>query len=105
MVDEPPRSSDREEFFAACDHRGILVRHDFPNAWWMGPPDRDVFVQLFGGTVLRYRIHPCVAVRCGADDAPLRDRNLLRAAFTRPVLLVPHLCMPLDLPHPCAARP
>ncbi|MFI9726168.1 discoidin domain-containing protein [Streptomyces sp. NPDC052092] len=61
-------SSDREEFFAACDRHGILVWNDFPNAWGMDPPDRDTFVSLARDTVLRYRIHPCVAVWCGANE-------------------------------------
>ncbi|MEQ8146022.1 discoidin domain-containing protein [Streptomyces sp. OP7] len=61
-------SSDREEFFAACDRHGILVWNDFPNAWGMDPPDRDAFVSLARDTVLRYRIHPCVAVWCGANE-------------------------------------
>ncbi|MER6267739.1 discoidin domain-containing protein [Streptomyces sp900105755] len=61
-------SSDREEFFAACDRHGILVWNDFPNAWGMDPPDHDAFNSVARDTVLRYRIHPCVAVWCGANE-------------------------------------
>ncbi|AEY85517.1 glycosyl hydrolase [Streptomyces hygroscopicus subsp. jinggangensis 5008] len=61
-------SSDREEFFAACDAHGILVWNDFPNAWAMDPPDRDAFISIARDTVLRYRSHPCVAVWCGANE-------------------------------------
>ncbi|MGW3442594.1 discoidin domain-containing protein [Streptomyces sp. NPDC001076] len=61
-------SSDREEFFAACDRHGILVWNDFPNAWGMDPPDHDAFNAIARDTVLRYRSHPCVAVWCGANE-------------------------------------
>ncbi|MER8011826.1 discoidin domain-containing protein [Streptomyces sp. NPDC094149] len=61
-------SSDREEFFAACDRHGILVWNDFPNAWGMDPPDHEAFVSLARDTVLRYRIHPSVVVWCGANE-------------------------------------
>ncbi|MEV7994555.1 discoidin domain-containing protein [Streptomyces sp. NPDC086077] len=61
-------TSNREDFFAACDRHGILVWNDFPNAWGMDPPDREAFNSLARDTVLRYRIHPCVAVWCGANE-------------------------------------
>ncbi len=61
-------SSDREEFFAACDRHGILVWNDFPNAWGMDPPDREAFISLARDTVLRYRIHPSVVIWCGANE-------------------------------------
>ncbi|GAA0354647.1 discoidin domain-containing protein [Actinoallomurus spadix] len=61
-------SSDREEFFAACDEYGILVWNDFPNAWAMDPPDHKAYNDLAADTVLRYRIHPCVVVWCGANE-------------------------------------
>ncbi|WP_210586114.1 discoidin domain-containing protein [Streptomyces sp. GESEQ-35] len=61
-------TSDREEFFAACDRHGILVWNDFPNAWAMDPPDHNAFNSIARDTVLRYRIHPCVAVWCGANE-------------------------------------
>ncbi|MFJ1870603.1 discoidin domain-containing protein [Streptomyces chartreusis] len=61
-------SSDREEFFAACDRHGILVWNDFPNAWGMDPPEREAFISLARDTVLRYRIHPSVVVWCGANE-------------------------------------
>ncbi|PKW12250.1 Glycosyl hydrolases family 2, sugar binding domain [Streptomyces sp. 1222.5] len=61
-------SSDREEFFAACDRHGILVWNDFPNAWGMDPPDHEAFVALARDTVLRFRSHPCVVLWCGANE-------------------------------------
>ncbi|WP_405591645.1 discoidin domain-containing protein [Streptomyces sp. NBC_01190] len=61
-------SSDREEFFASCDEFGILVWNDFPNAWAMDPPDHQAYNDLAADTVLRYRIHPCVVVWCGANE-------------------------------------
>ncbi|MEU1202118.1 discoidin domain-containing protein [Streptomyces sp. NPDC005813] len=61
-------SCNREEFYAACDEHGILVWNDFPNAWGMDPPDHDAFNSLARDTVLRYRIHPSVAVWCGANE-------------------------------------
>ncbi|GAB7101977.1 hypothetical protein JCM4814A_02910 [Streptomyces phaeofaciens JCM 4814] len=61
-------TSDREEFFAACDEHGILVWNDFPNAWGMDPPDHDAFVSIARDTVLRYRIHPSVVIWCGANE-------------------------------------
>ncbi|MGX9889189.1 discoidin domain-containing protein [Streptomyces sp. NPDC002276] len=61
-------TSDREEFFAACDEHGILVWNDFPNAWGMDPPDHDAFNSLARDTVLRYRIHPSVVIWCGANE-------------------------------------
>ena len=42
--------------------------NDFPNAWSMDPPDHDAFNSVARDTVLRYRIHPSVAVRCGANE-------------------------------------
>ena len=61
-------SSDREEFFASCDEHGILVWNDFPNAWGMDPPDHKAYNDLAADTVLRYRVHPCVVVWCGANE-------------------------------------
>ncbi|MGV9454454.1 discoidin domain-containing protein [Streptomyces sp. NPDC003635] len=61
-------SSNREEFYAACDRHGILVWNDFPNAWSMDPPDHEAFLSAARDTVLRYRIHPSVAVWCGANE-------------------------------------
>ncbi|GAA1671266.1 discoidin domain-containing protein [Streptomyces yatensis] len=61
-------SSDREEFFAACDRHGILVWNDFPNAWGMDPPDHEAFISLARDTVLRYRVHPSVVIWCGANE-------------------------------------
>ncbi|MFE4175746.1 discoidin domain-containing protein [Streptomyces sp. NPDC056909] len=61
-------SSNREEFYASCDEHGILVWNDFPNAWAMDPPDHDAFNGLARDTVRRYRIHPSIAVWCGANE-------------------------------------
>ncbi|SNS74773.1 Glycosyl hydrolases family 2 [Streptosporangium subroseum] len=61
-------SSTREEFYASCDEHGLLVWNDFPNAWAMDPPDHQAFNDLAKDTVLRYRIHPCVVVWCGANE-------------------------------------
>ncbi|MFI7386383.1 discoidin domain-containing protein [Streptomyces sp. NPDC049813] len=61
-------SSDREEFFAACDEHGILVWNDFPNAWAMDPPDHATFTAQAADTVLRYRIHPSIVLWCGANE-------------------------------------
>ncbi|MFQ6144454.1 discoidin domain-containing protein [Streptomyces seoulensis] len=61
-------SINREEFYASCDRNGILVWNDFPNAWGMDPPDHDAFRAIARDTVLRYRVHPCVAVWCGANE-------------------------------------
>ncbi|MFI6019017.1 discoidin domain-containing protein [Streptomyces sp. NPDC051287] len=60
--------SDREEFYASCDEHGLLVWNDFPNAWGMDPPDHDLFLDQVADTVRRYRIHPSVAVWCGANE-------------------------------------
>jgi hypothetical protein len=80
-------SSDREEFFAACDRHGILVWNDFPNAWGMDPPDHDAFNSLARDTVLRYRIHPCVVVWCGANEGnpPAAVDKGMRAAVEQQV--------------------
>jgi hypothetical protein len=62
--------STREEFFAGCDERGILVWSEF----WEGDglfPDQQstaAFLAQARDTVLRYRSHPCIAVWCGANE-------------------------------------
>lgn len=62
--------STREEFYAGCDENGILVWTEF----WEGDglfPDAqntDVFIAQAADTVLRYRIHPCIVVWCGANE-------------------------------------
>jgi hypothetical protein len=62
-------SSNREEFFAACDVNGILVWNDF----WAGdaifPPDNAVFLDIAKDTVIRYRHHPCIAVWCATNES------------------------------------
>jgi hypothetical protein len=60
-------SSNREEFFAACDENGILVWNDF---WEAGPfldeiPD---YVDIARDTIRRFRTHPCIAVWCAANE-------------------------------------
>ncbi|SDO18208.1 discoidin domain-containing protein [Actinacidiphila guanduensis] len=75
-------SSDREEFFAGCDEFGLLVWNDFPNAWGMDPPDHQGYNDVAADTVLRYRIHPCVVVWCGANEGnpPAAIDNGMRSA-------------------------
>jgi hypothetical protein len=62
-------SSNREEFFAACDENGILVWNDF----WAGdaifPPDTDVFLTIATDTVVRYRHHPSIVVWCATNES------------------------------------
>jgi hypothetical protein len=63
--------STREEFYSGCDENGILVWTEF----WEGDglfPDAqntDVFVAQAADTVLRYRVHPCIVVWCGANES------------------------------------
>jgi hypothetical protein len=63
--------STREEFYSGCDENGILVWTEF----WEGDglfPDAqntDVFLAQAADTVLRYRIHPCIVVWCGANES------------------------------------
>ncbi|ROS75429.1 discoidin domain-containing protein [Cellulomonas sp. PhB143] len=77
-------TSDREEFYDACDRYGILVWNDFPLAWTLDPPDHAVFVEQSRDTVLRYRSHPCLAVWCGANEGtpPKEVDDGLRKAVT-----------------------
>ncbi|GHF66793.1 hypothetical protein FHX82_006540 [Amycolatopsis bartoniae] len=78
-------SSNREEFFAACDENGILVWNDF----WAGdaifPPDNDVFLTIAADTVVRYRHHPSIAVWCATNesDPPAAMDAGLRALLAR----------------------
>ena len=60
-------SSNREEFFRACDENGILVWNDF---WQAGQflPDPPGYVDIAADTIRRYRSHPCVVVWCGANE-------------------------------------
>jgi hypothetical protein len=63
--------STREEFYGGCDENGILVWTEF----WEGDglfPDQQstgVFLEQARDTVLRYRIHPCIVVWCGANES------------------------------------
>ena len=61
-------SSNREEFFARCDENGLLVWNDFWNAWFLDPPNHDLYLDQVRDTILRYRSHPCIAVWCGANE-------------------------------------
>jgi hypothetical protein len=76
--------STREEFYSGCDENGILVWSEF----WEGDglfPDTqntDVFIAQAADTVLRYRIHPCIVVWCGANETyppPAVDAGLSAA--------------------------
>jgi hypothetical protein len=64
-------NSNREEFFAACDANGILVWTEFAMADGLGPSTGsfDSFLSVAADTILRYRIHPCIAVWCGANES------------------------------------
>ena len=61
-------SSNRDEFFAACDRHGILVWNDF---WVVGhfPDDIPGYLDTALDTVTRYRHHPSIVVWCGANEA------------------------------------
>ena len=62
-------SSNREEFYRSCDENGILVWNDF---WDDGnfPDDQPGYIDMATDTIRRYRGHPCIAVWCGANEAP-----------------------------------
>ncbi|SEG91582.1 F5/8 type C domain-containing protein [Actinacidiphila yanglinensis] len=79
-------SSNREEFFAACDRNGILVWNDFWEGDAIFPPDAGLtaFLDIARDTVLRYRHHPCLAVWCATNesDPPAAIDAGLRAAVT-----------------------
>ncbi|MFD4669216.1 discoidin domain-containing protein [Lentzea sp. NPDC058450] len=61
-------SSNRDEFFEACDRHGILVWNDF---WVVGyfPDDIPNYLETALDTVTRYRHHPSIVVWCGANEA------------------------------------
>ncbi|MGI5498676.1 discoidin domain-containing protein [Lentzea sp. CA-135723] len=61
-------SSNRDEFFEACDRHGILVWNDF---WVVGyfPDDIPDYLETALDTVTRYRHHPSIVVWCGANEA------------------------------------
>ena len=61
-------SSKREELYAKADEYGILIWNDFPSAWYMDPPDHDVYLAIMRDTIRRYRIHPCIAVWCAKNE-------------------------------------
>jgi hypothetical protein len=65
----------REELYAACDENGILIWNDFWDDGDIFPDDRPGYVAMATDTIQRYRIHPCIAVWCGANEAPPPDLN------------------------------
>ncbi|GGK96073.1 discoidin domain-containing protein [Mangrovihabitans endophyticus] len=58
----------RDELFAECDEAGILVWGEFPSAWFLDPPDHDVYLAQAHDLVLRYRHHPSVALWCAKNE-------------------------------------
>jgi glycosyl hydrolase family 2/Ig-like domain-containing protein/F5/8 type C domain-containing protein len=62
--------STREEFYSAADENGILVWSEFWEGDGLFPPAQnyDVFLAQARDTILRYRIHPCIVVWCGANE-------------------------------------
>ena len=62
--------STREEFYSGCDENGILVWSEFWEGDGLYPPQQNygVFLDQARDTVLRYRIHPCIVVWCGANE-------------------------------------
>jgi hypothetical protein len=62
-------SSNRDEFYRACDENGILVWNDFWDDGYF-PDDQPGYLDLAADTIRRYRNHPCIVVWCGANEAP-----------------------------------
>jgi len=62
--------STREEFYSGCDENGILVWTEFWEGDGLFPSTQhyDVFLAQARDTILRYRIHPCIVVWCGANE-------------------------------------
>jgi hypothetical protein len=58
----------REELYAACDENGILVWNDLGDGGDL-PQGRADCVAMATDAIRRHRIHPCIAVWCGADEA------------------------------------
>jgi hypothetical protein len=79
-------SSNRAEFFAACDSNGILVWNDFWEGDAIFPTNEGVpgFLDIARDTILRYRHHPCLAVWCATNESnPPADIDAgLRAAVS-----------------------
>jgi hypothetical protein len=61
----------QEDFYALCDKYGILVWDDY----WLDDTTRPIPGQMFLANarekLLRYRIHPCIAVWCGRNEFPV----------------------------------
>jgi hypothetical protein len=77
-------SSNREEFYRACDENGLLVWNDF---WQAGgfQPNPPGYVDLAAETIRRFRVHPSIVVWCGANEAfppPIVDAGLKQAVET-----------------------
>jgi hypothetical protein len=74
-------SSNREEFFAACDANGILVWNDFWNVGYF-PDDIPGYLETARDTIRRYRTHPSIVIWCGANEGnppPHTDAGLRQA--------------------------
>jgi hypothetical protein len=60
-----------DEFYKACDRRGVMVWQDFwlANPWDGPDPDDDaMFMQNVRDTVLRIRNHPSIGLYCGRNE-------------------------------------
>jgi hypothetical protein len=63
--------STREEFYRGCDENGILLWTEFweGDGLFPGQQNTGVFLTQARDTILRYRIHPCIVVWCGANES------------------------------------
>ncbi|WP_433062811.1 discoidin domain-containing protein [Dactylosporangium sp. CS-033363] len=61
-------SAIREEVYDLCDAAGIMVWSEFPSAWYLDPPDHQVYLAQAADTVLRYRSHPSIVVWCAKNE-------------------------------------
>ena len=104
-------SSNREEFYAACDENGILVWNDFWDAGYF-PDDQPGYVDIATDTIRRYRDPPVHrrlvrrerGTRRRRTDAGLhergrhRERRAALPAATRPAARQRPRPVPLDRP-------
>jgi hypothetical protein len=75
----------RDELYEHCDASGIMVWNEFPSAWFLDPPDHQVYLAQANDTVLRYRSHPCLVLWCGkneGDPSPEIDAALRTSVTT-----------------------
>jgi hypothetical protein len=74
----------REELYEHCDANGIMVWNEFPSAWFLDPPDHQVYLAQANDTVLRYRSHPCLVLWCAKNegDPSAEIDAALRASVT-----------------------